>query len=331
MCKHVLYYTHAMITRLGLANRKQLLADIATLYYVEKKTQAEIATLSGYSRSAISRLLAEAEKAGIVQFSINYPLQQNRILENRLKEEFGLEAAFVLDAENSEYGRVLEQVGRLGAGYLQQVINDNQVIGVGWGSTLFELVNALPTMPHKNVQVVQVIGATGGRSDQRVDGPDLATLLADKLNASHKYLHAPAYLDNAQAARSIIQQKQIHDALESGYSADIILLGIGTIDVDPLSSVFRTGYLSVSEVLDIQKGGGVCNFCGVILDADGRHIENEINQRVVATDIRRLQKNGCSMVGIAAGSKKIEAIKAVLKGNWLKVLITDSIAANGVL
>ena len=320
-----------MINRLGLANRKQLLADIASLYYVEKKTQAEIATLSGYSRSAISRLLAEAEEAGIIEFSINYPLQQNRILENRLKEKYALEAAFVLESDISDYGRVLEQVGRLGAAYLQSVITDDQVIGVGWGSSLFELVSALPTLPHQNVEVVQVIGATGGRSDQRVDGPDLATLLADKLSASHKYLHAPAYLDNAQAARSISQQKQIHETLESGYQADIVLLGIGTIDVDPLSSVFRTGYLSAPEVREIQRGGGVCNFCGVILDESGRHIENEINERVVATDIRRLQENGCAMIGIAAGSKKIDAIRAVLNGNWLKVLITDSIAASGVL
>jgi DNA-binding transcriptional regulator LsrR (DeoR family) len=308
--------------------RRQLLAEIASLYYTDKKTQAEIARIAGYSRSAISRMLTEAEELGIIEITIKYPLQRDTNLEHRLKEKFFLDAAFVVNSGSSDYSHNLNLVGRLGATYLQQNLSDGMTIGIGWGSTLFELVNALPFLPYSNIQVVQVIGALGGKSDIRVDGSDLAANLASKLNASCQILHSPLYLDSETACQSLKEQKQISNTLELGYRSDIILLGMGTIEVDPLfSSIFRSGFLDEEEVVEVKTQGGVGNFCGVILDANGKDLDIELNKRVMAVDIHRLRSNGCKIVGIAAGSQKSQCIEAVLNGNWLDVLITDSIAA----
>ena len=70
--------------------RGQLLADIATWYYKEKKTQSQIARAFGYSRSAISRLLNEAQQEGIIEITITYPLLRDPVLERRLKEKYHL-------------------------------------------------------------------------------------------------------------------------------------------------------------------------------------------------------------------------------------------------
>ena len=152
--------------------RRQLLADVASLYYNEKKTQAEIARIYGYSRSAISRMLTEAEELGIIEITIKYPLLRDNGLECRLKQKYSLDASYVINSGLSNYLHNLNMVGRLGATYLQQNLSDGLVIGIGWGSTLFELTNALPYLPLSDIQVVQVIGASGGKSDKRVDGPD---------------------------------------------------------------------------------------------------------------------------------------------------------------
>lgn len=312
--------------------RRQLLADIASLYFLEKKTQAEIALTSGYCRSAISRMLTEAEELGIIEITIKYPLLRDKGLERRLQEEFSLEAAFVINSGFSDYSHNINLVGRLGASYFQNNILDEMVIGIGWGSSLFELVNALPFLHKSNIQVVQVIGASGGKSDARVDGPDLAALLASKLNASHKFLHSPLFLDSENACKSLKNQKQIKSTLELGYQSDIVLLGIGTIDVDPLySSIFRSGFIGEQEVESIKAQGGVANFCGVILDENGNVLDNDLNKRTMAVDIQRLRLNGCKLIGIAAGSQKSQAIEAVLKGNWLDILFTDSSAILPIL
>ena len=311
--------------------RGQLLADIATWYYKEKKTQSQIARAFGYSRSAISRLLNEAQQEGIIEITINYPLLRDPVLERRLKEKYQLKAAFVINSGQADYAHTLQMVGRLGARYLEQNLRDGMVVGVGWGTSLYDLVNSLPEIPLSKVRVVQVIGASGSKGDARIDGPDLAAFLASKLNASHQFLHSPLFLDSEEACASLKSQKQIRDTLDLANRSDLVLLGIGTIEVDPkFSSIFRSGFLKETEVLQIKKKGGIGNFCGVIIDEEGSIMDIDFNHRVMAVDLNALKNNGRKMVGVAAGSGKSRAIKAVLTGGWLDVLITDQSAVNSI-
>jgi len=311
--------------------RRQLLADISTLYYKEKKTQSQIARAIGYSRSAISRLLNEAQQEGIIEFTINYPLLRDPILERRLKDKYHLKAAFVINAGQADYAHTLQMVGRLGARYLEQNLRDGMVVGIGWGTSLYDLVNSLPDLPLSRVRVVQVIGASGSKGDARIDGPDLAAFLANKLNASHQFLHSPLFLDSDEACKSMKSQKQIRDTLDLANQSDLVLLGVGTIDVDPkYSSLFRSGFINEEEVLQIKNKGGIGNFCGVIIDNHGSVMDIDINRRVMAVDLHTLRSNGRKMVGVAAGSRKSKAIEAVLAGGWLDVLITDQSAVKSI-
>lgn len=45
--------------------RKKLLAKLAYLYFIEEKSQAEIAAETGIYRTTVSRMLAEAKKKGL--------------------------------------------------------------------------------------------------------------------------------------------------------------------------------------------------------------------------------------------------------------------------
>ena len=311
--------------------RGQLLADIATLYFKEKKTQSQIALAFGYSRSAISRLLNEAQQEGIIEITINYPLLRDPVLERRLKEKYHLKAAFVINSGQADFAHTLQMVGRLGARYLEQNLRDGMVVGIGWGTSLYDLVNSLPEIPLSKVRVVQVIGASGSKGDARIDGPDLAALLATKLNASHQFLHSPLFLDSKEACASLKSQKQIRDTLDLANQSDLVLLGIGTIDADPkFSSIFRSGFLNETEVLQLKNNGGIGNICGLIIDEKGCIMDIEINRRVMAVDLNALKNNGRKIIGVAAGSRKSQAIQAVLAGGWLDVLITDQSAVNPI-
>ena len=47
--------------------RKKLLAKLAYLYYVEDKSQSQIAAETGIYRTTVSRMIAEAKKEGVVK------------------------------------------------------------------------------------------------------------------------------------------------------------------------------------------------------------------------------------------------------------------------
>lgn len=312
-----------------IETRKQLLADIATLYYKEKKTQEQIAAELGYSRSAISRFLTEAEENGIVEIHIKNPLLRVSVIENHLVEKYHLKSAFVINAGKANDSGTLKMVGGLGASFLEKELKNDMVIGIGWGMSLYELVNALPFISLTGTQVVQIIGASGSKSDTKIDGPDLAASLAMKLNAEHQFLHSPLLLDSEEACRTLKSQKQIKDTLNLAKQADLVLLGIGTIDIDPrYSSIFMAGYLGKNEILDIQNKGAVAHFCGLIIDQDGKIMDLDINHRIMSVDLPELKKNNRKIVGVAAGIKKSSAVLSVLKGGWLDVLITDQEAVN---
>jgi DNA-binding transcriptional regulator LsrR (DeoR family) len=121
-----------------------------------------------------------------------------------------------------------------------------------------------------------------------------------------------------------LSQRQISDTLNIAYQADFILTGIGTIDADrKYSSLFRSGIISEKEIIEIKKRGGICNFCGRILDENGSFLDIDINHRAMAIDLKKLTNKNRKIVGVAAGKEKTDAVKAALKSGLIDILITD--------
>ena len=50
-----------------------LLYRVAKAYYLDQKTQQEIADVENFSRSQISRILKKALDEGLVTYSLNFP------------------------------------------------------------------------------------------------------------------------------------------------------------------------------------------------------------------------------------------------------------------
>lgn len=63
----------------------ELLAQIASLYYEDERTQDEIAQQLGLSHVKVYRLLKQARTEAIVQFTITWPLARDSELEVALR------------------------------------------------------------------------------------------------------------------------------------------------------------------------------------------------------------------------------------------------------
>ena len=74
---------------------QELLAQVASMYYEEDKTQNEIAEALGLSRIKIHRLLCDAKQQGVVKVSIDWPMKRNDALETEIERTFGLSEALV--------------------------------------------------------------------------------------------------------------------------------------------------------------------------------------------------------------------------------------------
>ncbi len=119
--------------------REFYLADVARMYYEENKTQAEIARQLKCARSSVSMMLAEAMQLGIIKIQIQYPLKRVPDIEKRLKEEFNLNEALVINRGNVNYANMLRMIGRMGATYLQSHLPLKGTLGIGWGAAVAEV------------------------------------------------------------------------------------------------------------------------------------------------------------------------------------------------
>jgi deoxyribonucleoside regulator len=311
-----------------LDNRLELLAEVATLYYEDGLTQEEIASRLSISRSNISRLLTEARVKGVVEIRINYPWQTSPALQTQFIERFGLSAARILKNGHLDYQQMLRGLGTLAARYLERMIIDPSTLAIGWGTAVYEVVNALRPIKALDVDVVQMIGALGS-GDQLIDGPELARVLANRLGGRFHYLHAPLIVGSADMQQALIGEARIHETLEMARQASIAVVGIGSVEPN-LSSLIRAGYLTKQELSAIRECGAVGDICARQFNIRGEILDINLNQRVVGIDCAALKRIGC-VIGVAGGALKAPAILGALRGGFIDVLVTDAQAAEAVL
>jgi len=313
-------------------SRKHLLAEIASMYYLDKRNQTEIAREFGYSRSAISRLLTEAEEKGVVEHKVNFPSIRNVDMEDILTERFGLKNAIVVNRGKLSYAQTLRFVGEQGAEVFGKLLRNDQIVAISTGTSVYEVINALESESLRNVKIVQILGSTGIKSSPFIDGPELASSLAHKVRGNYFTLNAPMIMDSKTSRDTMLRQKSIKSTIELAYKADIVLAGIGCITEEPNeASVVRMGYMEPHEFISIRNQGAVGYTCGWFFNERGKILEDQINERVVAADFRRIREGKALVMTIAAGEKKTPAIKAALEGNLLDILITDSSAVEPFL
>jgi len=314
--------------RLKSEDRDEFLADVATLYYIQRLNQEEIAARLSISRSNVSKLLQEAQKRRIVQFRIVHRLPQDDELQDALISRFHLQSAFVLRGEHVRPDLLTMRVGELAARQLETLLHGKTALAVTWGTALRAVADALSPLPGLGIDVVQMIGSAGAHLPE-VDGIELARLFALLLGGRFWYLPAPLVVDDPALAEALRQHESVRPGLERAARAELALVGIGAL-VSGVSSLQRAGYLDECGIARLQQQGAVGDICGWHFDITGRILEIDINKRIIALE-PGLLKRIPAVMAVAAGKVKAPAILGALRTGAIHVLVTDSETGREVL
>jgi len=275
----------------------------------------------------ISRLLKEAKQKKIVEIRIRRPVPTDVELEQELVNRFGLRVARVLDVEHLPYHELLRQLGKLAAGELVSHIYDGMTIAVAWGMTLWELVNALPSGAYPNTRIVQCMGASGNQ--HLYDTPMVAQRMAQALGAQCFPLHAPLIVESEDIRFRLEQQRTIAEILGMAKRADLLLVGIGSVEPE-ISSIKRAGYLSDEQLIELAQHGVVGDICGHFIDIHGRPVRTLFDNRMIGINIEDIRRIPC-VFSVGGGVAKGKAILGALRSGLLHILVTDKGAALEVL
>lgn len=305
-----------------------MLVRAATLYYVENKSQAEVAADIGVSRSNVSRVLADARRLGIVDIRINDPFGRSGDLETALVEKFGLRSCRV--APSGDPDTQLSRVGALGAQWLLEHLPADGTVALSWGSGVQAVVDEIPNDPtHPGVEVLPLVGGLSIVDSAR-DGNVLVRLLATKLGASHRRLYAPAVVESRESRDTFMREPSIRDVLTASRRAHIAIVGIGGVGYGASSAIIDSMKLSPQELSDFANSGAVGDCCTRYFDATGELVDTVVNDRVIAVELDDL-RHIPTVIGVVSGVHKAAATHSALAGRMFEVLVVDSDLARALL
>ncbi|MBE3599804.1 MAG: sugar-binding transcriptional regulator [Limnochordaceae bacterium] len=313
-------------------NRLDRLYLAARMYYLERRSQEDIARVLGVSRSRVSRLVREAWESGIVEVRLHRPMPRScEELADALAGKYGLKCCVVADVPARPSGQPAEDVrhsiGRVAAQYLQATVKDGQLIGLGWGMTLYEMVNSLADVPRRQVTIVPLLGGVG-QADPRYQVNDLAYRLAEAFGGTALYLHAPAYADTEAAAEAILQQRRVQQVVQLWSELDLALVGIGP--PVPQSPVLEMGTFDETTLLELLRQKAAGDVCTHFFNVEGQPCRLSISRRFIGIPLDTL-KSLPLVVGVAGGPHKVPAIRLALEGKYVSGLITDRLTAWSLL
>jgi DNA-binding transcriptional regulator LsrR (DeoR family) len=310
-----------------LLGQKDTLAKATWLYHHQKLTQQQVADELGLSRPTVVRLLRQALEEGIVRISLRLDVLRQMELSTRLAKRFELEDVFIVPTSvGHTEADVLRAVGEMGALYLENNIQPNQVITITWGKTLLEVARALNEIPVKGATIAQVLG--GLNSGHTFNPYGVAALFGEKLHAPVYQLYVPV----------MVASKELRDLFmsDSGVQATLAIARLGTLcmvsvgKVDQSATVVQTGILDAATIDLMRVQGAVGDISGRYFDINGKRILGEVDDRIMALSWEDFQslKN---VVAVVCGLEKKTAILGALRTKLINRLIIDDQTAIALL
>lgn len=313
--------------RSGPLADREIMRLVAELYYERDLRQPEVAAVTGFSVSKVSRLLSAAREQGIVHISVESAGEDRPAVATELGEQFGVEVEITPGRERDD-AAAARLSGLAAADRLLPRLPETGAIGIAAGYTVSALVAALPRLERPGLTIVPLVGGWDTQNPF-LDGNQVARRVADRLGAEARTLHAPAVVDTPAVRATLLGDATISATTSQWTKLALAIVGIGgTPEGHP-------GYRTVVDRLgedsreDLRRLGAVGDLAGHFFRADGTFVE-AWSERMLAIPVDAL-RHLRGVFAVAAGSGKARPILGALRTGVLNVLVTDLQTAEAVL
>lgn len=303
----------------------------AWLSYIGGRTQGQIAERLNISQAKVHRLIAEALDRGLVKVFVQGEPADCLALEDVLSCRFGLSRCIVTpdlgEGDRGEAQQVFAAIGSAAARLLHRELacGNIKVVGVGKGRSLAAMVERLPSIRRPDLKVVSVSGSL--TRDLAANPLDIVLNLSARTEAAGYFLPVPYLAKNLTEKSVLLAQDSIRSMLDLARQADLLLVGIGSLEGD--AHLRQVGMIADAEWADLKAHGAVGDLMGSFIDAEGHPVASAVNQLSVGLGLADLQ--GKQVIAVAGGAHKAEAILAALRTGVLTGLVTDERTAAAVV
>lgn len=300
--------------------KKKLIAKAAYLYYVEEKTQNEIAEEMNIYRTTISRMLKQAQKEGIVKINIEGIDSGIFSLEQHVKQRYGLKQVEIVSVAKGETeGEKEERLAQTAAYFIKRNIEPNMTIGVSWGATLGQAISRIENKRIGNTTVVPIVGGPSHVNSQ-YHVNTLVYELARKVNGQSIFVNATVIQETRKLKMGIFASKYFEELKEHWQRLDLAIVGIGGL-LSFKKSQWRD-LLTEEDYEELRLREAVGDCCCRFIDQEGKPLSGDLDDRTIGLSLMELSRVPHA-VGVARGKAKAKAILAMIRRGYIHSLVTD--------
>lgn len=243
-----------------------------------------------------------------------------QILALKIKKIFNLNEVIVVPGDSFQDSLVKNDIGRAAARLMQKSIYPGCTVAVTGGTTLAEMADAIGSdIDAAGVLVVPARGGLGEDMDQQAG--TIAAKIARAIGAQYRLLHIP---DNLEESTAEILKKDVHiiEVVNIIKSSNILFHGIGSA----IEMANRRG-LTEGEIDFLLQKKAVGEALRYYFDKKGNIVYEVPGIGLELSNLRNIN----TIIAVAGGSNKAQAIEAVLSSGHQNVLVTDEGAAKEMI
>jgi DNA-binding transcriptional regulator LsrR (DeoR family) len=284
------------------------------MYYLEGRTQDDIARRLRLSRAKVSRLLYAAREAGMVRIFVRPPSGTFLSLETELETRFGLREVRIVPASCGEPVEAVRRIGAAAAADLVRSAKSGQTVGLVGLELLASMVDAAGLKVAVGVRVVQGVGWEPDSSPQRALA-DLVLDLARRIEGRPVVLPAPSVVASEHARRSLEVDPHISEVLHTLDELDTLYTEIAAAASGP------------DRTADAPVPAG--SIALRHFDCRGQMLGAAADGHVVGLTIEQL-KRARHVVALAHEPTQPHVVAAALRTRFVDTLITDELTARAI-
>jgi deoxyribonucleoside regulator len=300
------------------------LVHIARQYYEENMSQQEIADQLGVSRSLIALYLKRAHEQNIVRIEIVNPQDECEDLALEIRDKTGINSVHVIP-KPSNPELVQRSLAGAVARYLENVLVDGNLIGLGWGRTITEVVRLIAPSKPRRVEVVPLLGESSFTSTY-TQLNQLILQFAQCFNGAPYFLFVPLLVGSSELKDALLRDEVARPVAERWERLDIACVGIGAIPPAPGQIL----YLGEDNVKRYADGGAIGDLVARHFNRDGQILHTDIDERIIGIDLGQLKK-AKKVVVVARGLAKAKAVQGALRLSLITDLFIDEELAQVLL
>lgn len=309
-----------------MEKRDEQSIEALKLYYQQDLSQAEVASRMGCSRPTVAKLLAHGHARGFVTIDIHDPRDEASELAARLEKRYGLACARVAHGRAMREEEAIDQVGRVGAALLSQLVHDGMSVGISWGRTMNSLASHLSRSPRSGVRVVQLKGGTSF-SERGTHDFEVMRAFCEAFSAEPRYLPLPVIFQDTATLSIVRQDRAIAKILEEGRGVDVAVFTVGAMGREVIS--LNLGQLEEAEVEALLRDA-VGDVFSHFFTKSGTIARPQIERRTVSISLDDLRARPVRLL-VAGGLVKARALEAGLRMGLATHLVVDQDLALSLL